>query len=55
MNNLEKQKYQIHYYFDDKSHSMNAFVRNKAEKDKQTIRHISNFYTKIIYLILIEK
>jgi hypothetical protein len=33
MNNLEKQKYQIHYYFDDKSHSMNAFVRNKAEKD----------------------
>jgi len=33
MNDLEKQKYQIHYYFDDKSHSMNAFVRNKAEKD----------------------
>lgn len=23
----------MHYYFDDKSHSMNAFVRNRAEKD----------------------
>jgi len=28
-----KQKFQIHYYFYDDSHSMNAFVRNKAEKD----------------------
>lgn len=28
-----KQKFQIHYYFNDDSHSMNAFVRNKAEKD----------------------
>ncbi len=27
------QKFQIHYYFNDDSHSMNAFVRNKAEKD----------------------
>ena len=27
------QIFQIHYYFNDKSHSMNAFVRNKAEKD----------------------
>lgn len=26
-------KYQIHYYFIDDSHSMNALVRNKAEKD----------------------
>lgn len=26
-------KFQVHYYFDDKSHSMNAFVRNRAEKD----------------------
>lgn len=33
MNDLKKQKFQIHYYFDDESHSMNAFVRNKAEKD----------------------
>lgn len=33
---LEKnlsQKFQVHYYFDDESHSMNAFVRNRAEKD----------------------
>jgi len=29
-NNL---KYQLHYYFDDDSHSMDAFVRNKAEKE----------------------
>jgi len=28
-----KEKFQIHYYFNDDSHSMNAFVRNKAEKD----------------------
>jgi len=29
-----KQKLEIHYYFDDEnSHAMNAFVRNKAEKD----------------------
>lgn len=27
------QKFQIHYYFDDVSHSMNAVVRNRAEKD----------------------
>jgi hypothetical protein len=27
------QKLEIHYYFDDDSHTMNAFVRNKAEKD----------------------
>jgi len=33
MSDLQKQKFQIHYYFDDESHSMNAFVRNKAEKD----------------------
>ncbi|MCB4758781.1 MAG: hypothetical protein LGB70_06750 [Sulfurovum sp.] len=32
MNNKE-QRFQIHYYFNDDSHSMNAFVRNKAEKD----------------------
>lgn len=31
-NNLS-QKFQVHYYFDDESHSMNAFVRNRAEKD----------------------
>lgn len=29
----EVQRLQIHYYFDDNSHSMNALVRNKAEKD----------------------
>lgn len=33
MNELLKQKFQIHYYFDDDSHSMNAYTRNKAEKD----------------------
>lgn len=33
MNKILKQKFQVHYYFDDDSHSMNAFVRNKAEKD----------------------
>ncbi|MBK6957738.1 MAG: hypothetical protein IPH22_04495 [Nitrosomonas sp.] len=27
------QRFQVHYYFDDESHSMNAFVRNRAEKD----------------------
>lgn len=27
------QRLQVHYYFDDDSHSMNAFVRNRAEKD----------------------
>ncbi|HEG6005812.1 TPA: hypothetical protein SE358_001638 [Campylobacter jejuni] len=34
-NNLEyiKQNFQIHYYFDDNSHSMNAFVRNAMEKE----------------------
>lgn len=29
----ERQIFQIHYYFDDNSHSMNAFVRNNMEKD----------------------
>ena len=29
----EKQILRIHYYFKDKSHSMNAFVRNNMEKD----------------------
>ena len=28
-----KTKYELHYYLKDKSHAMNAFVRNKAEKD----------------------
>ncbi|UTJ07112.1 hypothetical protein [Arcobacter roscoffensis] len=28
-----KEKLEIHYYLTDGSHSMNAFVRNKAEKD----------------------
>lgn len=32
-NEQVKEKIEIHYYFDDDSHSMNAFVRNKAEKD----------------------
>lgn len=27
------QKFELHYYLKDNSHSMNAFVRNKAEKD----------------------
>lgn len=27
------QPFRTHYYFDDESHSMNAFVRNRAEKD----------------------
>lgn len=29
----EKQLLQIHYYFQDESHSMNAFVRNSMEKE----------------------
>lgn len=29
----EKQSIKIHYYFDDDSHSMDAFVRNKMEKE----------------------
>ena len=33
MNDDLKHKFQIHYYFEDNSHSMNAYVRNKAEKD----------------------
>ena len=28
-----QEKIEIHYYFDDNSHTMNAFIRNKAEKD----------------------
>ena len=28
-----EEKLQIHYYFNDNTHKMNAFVRNKAEKD----------------------
>ena len=33
MNNSLIQKFELHYYLKDNSHSMNAFVRNKAEKD----------------------
>lgn len=33
MDTQDLQKFQIHYYFDDKSHSMNALVRNRAEKE----------------------
>ena len=35
MSNPEQkiQPMQIHYYFDNESHSMNALVRNRAEKD----------------------
>ena len=29
----EKQLLQIHYYFQDESHSMNAFVRNSMENE----------------------
>lgn len=32
MNNIT-QKFELHYYLKDGSHAMNAFVRNKAEKD----------------------
>jgi hypothetical protein len=32
MNNFT-QKFELHYYLKDNSHAMNAFVRNKAEKD----------------------
>lgn len=32
MTNLTK-KFELHYYLKDNSHAMNAFVRNKAEKD----------------------
>lgn len=32
MNNIT-QKFELHYYLKDNSHAMNAFVRNKAEKD----------------------
>lgn len=36
------QKFQVHYYFDDESHSMNAFVRNRAEKDLlEAVKRIS--------------
>lgn len=27
------QRFQVHYYFNDESHSMNAIVRNRAERD----------------------
>ncbi len=33
MTETTNDRFQIHYYFEDNSHSMNAFVRNKAEKD----------------------
>jgi len=33
MNELSAQKFQIHYYLADDSHQMDAFVRNKAEKE----------------------
>ena len=32
MNNIT-QKFELHYYLKDNSHAMNAFVRNKAEKN----------------------
>ncbi len=28
-----KTKFELHYYLKDNSHAMNAFIRNKAEKD----------------------
>lgn len=31
--NSQKQRLGIHYYFDDDSHSMNAFIRNQMEKN----------------------
>jgi hypothetical protein len=38
----QSQKFQVHYYFDDESHSMNAFVRNRAEKDLlEVVKRIS--------------
>lgn len=40
MNN-ELQKFELHYYLKDNSHSMDAFLRNKAEKDfLEAIRRI---------------
>jgi hypothetical protein len=43
MNEDIKQKFQIHYYFGDDSHTMNAFVRNKAEKDMlEAIQYIGS-------------
>jgi len=33
MTNNLKTKFELHYYLKDNSHAMNAFVRNKAEKD----------------------
>jgi len=43
MNEENNLKYQLHYYFDDDSHSMDAFVRNKAEKEfLEFVKHISN-------------
>ncbi len=44
MNN-KVNKLEIHYYLKDGSHSMNAFVRNKAEKD-----YIYSFLKKILNL-----
>jgi len=41
--NNQIQTLKIHYYFNDDSHSMNAFVRNKAEKDLlDAVRQIGN-------------
>lgn len=38
----QSQRFQVHYYFDDESHSMNAFVRNRAEKDLlEAVKRIS--------------
>jgi hypothetical protein len=33
MSEINKEKIQIHYYLKDESHSMDAFVRNRAEKN----------------------
>ncbi len=36
-------RFQIHYYFQDESHSMNAFIRNKAEREiLDVIRRVGN-------------
>lgn len=50
MNNLS-QKFELHYYLKNDSHSMNAFVRNKAEKNflevVKRIGELSNIELKI--------
>ncbi|MEA3405017.1 MAG: hypothetical protein U9R28_04660, partial [Pseudomonadota bacterium] len=45
------QKLQVHYYFSDDSHSMNAFVRNKAEKELlELIKNLGNVIESEVFI-----